>query len=335
MKNKKSWPSRRAVLRSAALLAASPAIGSLAPRQAEAAGYPDRPIKIIVPFAYSGPTDIVARILTDPLAKAINGSVIVENKAGAGGNIGIGYAAHSDADGYTLLVVSSAYVVNPSLYASIPYDPYKDFAPVAELATSPNVILVNPTLPVNSIADLVAYAKAHPDELNYSSPGVGTTPQLAAELFKLVAGIQIAHVPFSGAGPAVQAALGGTTQVAFTALPPAHPQIEAKALKALAVTGEHRWFDLPDVPTMIELGYKDFVSDTFQCLLAPAKTPQAVIDLLAKNSTEIFKRPEITKKLADNGFEVIANGPDGMKKRIDDEVPKWRDIINKAGIKPV
>jgi tripartite-type tricarboxylate transporter receptor subunit TctC len=335
MTDQKSLSSRRAVLRSAGLLLGSVASAGFGSSQAKAAGYPERPIKIIVPFAYSGPTDIMARILTTPLGEAIGGSVIVENKPGAGGNIGIGWAAHAEPDGYTLLVTSSAYVVNPGLYASTPYDPYKDFAPIAELGTSPNVILVNPKLAVNSIADLIAYARAHPDELNYASPGVGTTPQLSAELFKIIAGIQITHVPFSGAGPAIQAILGGTTQVAFAALPPAHPHIESGALKALAVTGEHRWFDLPNVPTMIELGYKDFISDTFQGFLAPAKTPPAVIDLLAKKSIEILKRPAITKQLADNGFEVIANGPDGMKKRIDDEVPKWRDIIAKAGIKPV
>jgi tripartite-type tricarboxylate transporter receptor subunit TctC len=335
MTDQKSSPSRRAVLRNAGLLMGSVATAGFASRQAKAAGYPERPIKIIVPFAYSGPTDIMARILTTPLGDAIGGSVIVENKPGAGGNIGIGAAAHAEPDGYTLLVTSSAYVVNPGLYTSTPYDPYKDFAPIAELGTSPNVILVNPKLAVNSIADLIAYAKAHPDELNYASPGVGTTPQLSAELFKIIAGIQMTHVPFSGAGPAIQAILGGTTQVAFAALPPAHPHIESGALKALAVTGEHRWFDLPNVPTMIELGYKDFISDTFQGFLAPAKTPPAVIDLLARKSIEILKRPAITKQLADNGFEVVANGADGMKKRIDDEVPKWRDIIAKAGIKPV
>jgi tripartite-type tricarboxylate transporter receptor subunit TctC len=335
MSDEKSPPSRREVLRAASLLVGSAATAGLASTPARAAGYPERSIKIIVPFAYSGPTDIMARILTSPLGDAIGGSIIVENKPGAGGNIGIGAAAHAEPDGYTLLVTSSAYVVNPGLYTSIPYDPYKDFAPVAELGMSPNVILVNPKLAVNTVADLIAYAKAHPDELNYASPGVGTTPQLSAELFKIVAGIQMTHVPFSGAGPAIQAILGGTTQVAFAALPPAHPHIEAGALRALAVTGEHRWFDLPDVPTMTELGYKDFISDTFQGLLAPAKTAPAVIDLLAKKSIEILKRPAITKQLADNGFEVIANGPDGMKKRIDDEVPKWRDIIAKAGIKPV
>ena len=335
MTDQKSLPSRRAVLRSTGLLMGSVATAGFGSSKAKAASYPERPIKIIVPFAYSGPTDIMARILTTPLGDAIGGSVIVENKPGAGGNIGIGAAAHAEPDGYTLLVTSSAYVVNPGLYTSIPYDPYKDFAPIAELATSPNVILVNPKLAVNSIADLVAYAKAHPDELNYASPGVGTTPQLSAELFKIVAGIQMTHVPFSGAGPAIQAILGGTTQVAFAALPPAHPHIESGALRALAVTAEHRWFDLPNVPTMIELGYKDFISDTFQGFLAPAKTPPAVIELLAKKAIEILKRPAITKQLADNGFEVIANGPEGMKRRIDDEVPKWRDIIAKAGIKPV
>jgi tripartite-type tricarboxylate transporter receptor subunit TctC len=334
MASKKSLLSRREILY-AGLLMGSTATAGFASRPARAAGYPERPIKIIVPFAYSGPTDIMARILTTPLGDAIGGSIIVENKPGAGGNIGIGAAAHAEPDGYTLLVTSSAYVVNPGLYTSIPYDPYKDFAPVAELGTSPNVILVNPKLAVNSIADLIAYAKAHPDELNYASPGVGTTPQLSAEFFKVIAGIQITHVPFSGAGPAIQAILGGTTQIAFTALPPAHPHIGSGALKALAVTGQRRWFDLPDVSTMIELGYTDFISDTFQGFLAPVKTAPAVIDLLANKSIEILKRPAIAKQLADNGFEVIANGPDGMKKRIDDEVPKWRDIIAKAGIKPV
>src|ERR1700730_1809310 len=335
MSGKRSLPSRRKVLQAASLLMGSAATAGLSSTHAKAAGYPERPIKIIVPFAYSGPTDIMARILTTPLGEAIGGSVIVEDKAGAGGNIGIGAAAHAAPDGYTLLVTSSAYVVNPGLYTSTPYDPYKDFAPIAELGTSPNVILVNPKLAVTSIADLIAYAKAHPDELNYASPGVGTTPHLSAELFKIVGQIQMTHVPFSGAGPAIQAILGGTTQVAFAALPPAHAYIESGALKALAVTGAHRWFDLPEVPTMVELGYKDFIADTFQGFLAPAKTPPEIVALLSAKSLEILKRPAIAEQLRNNGFEVIANGPDGMRKRIEDEVPKWRDVIARAGIKPV
>jgi tripartite-type tricarboxylate transporter receptor subunit TctC len=328
-------PSRRRILRAAGLATAGIASQGLFPRQARAAGYPERTIKVIVPFAPAGPTDIMARILTTHLGNAIGGSVIVENKPGAGGNIGIGAASHADPDGYTLLITSSAYVVNPGLYAKIPYDPYRDFAPIAELGTSPNVILVGPTLGINSIADLVARAKANPNEFNYASSGVGTTPHLSAELFKIVAGVELTHVPYSGAGPAIQAIVGGITQLAFAALPPAHPLIESGTLKALAVTGVHRWFDLPDVPTMVELGYKDFISDTFQGFLAPAKTPPAVVDMLATKSIEILKRAGITEQLRNNGFEVIANGPDGMKKRIDDEVPKWRDIVAKAGIPPV
>ena len=296
-------PSRREILKTGGRLIGAAAVSCLGPAGAKAAGYPERPVKIIVPFAPAGPTDIMARILVAHLGDAIGGTLIVENKPGAGGNI--------------------------------PYDPYTDFAPIAELGTSPNVILVDPKLGVNSIPDLIARAKTNPDELNYASPGIGTTPHLSGELFKIVGGIQITHVPFSGAGPAVQAVLSGTTQIAFAALPPARPHIESGALKALAVTGAHRWFDLPDVPTMVELGYTDFISDTFQGFLAPAKTPPAIVALLSTKSIEILKTPAIAEQLRNNGFEVIANGPDGMRKRIADEVPKWRDIVAKAGIKPV
>lgn len=336
MTNQKSrLPSRREVLRAAGLVMGAAAMPGLGLRPAKAAGYPERPIKIIVPFAPAGPTDIMARILSQHLGDALGGTVIVENKPGAGGNIGIGGVANAEPDGYTLLITSSAYVVNPGLYAKIPYDPYKDFAPLAELATSPNVILANPKFGINSIADLIARAKADPNELNYASPGIGTTPHLAGELFKIVGGIKITHVPFSGAGPAIQAVVSGTTQIAFAALPPAHPHIAAGALKALAVTGTRRWFDLPDVPTMIELGYKDFVSDTFQGFLAPARTAPEITERLSAKSLEILRRPAISEQLRKSGFEVLANGPDGMRKRIDDEVPKWRDIIAKAGIQPV
>jgi tripartite-type tricarboxylate transporter receptor subunit TctC len=332
---KYAHPSRREVLRTAGLAIGALATPGLGLKRARAAGYPERPVKIIVPFAPAGPTDIMARVLSTHLGDAVGGTFIIENKAGAGGNIGIGAAAHADPDGYTLLVTSSAYVVNPGLYAKVPYDPYKDFAPIAELGTSPNVFLANPKFGINSIADVVARAKADPNELNYASPGIGTTPHLSGELFKIVSGIQITHVPFSGAAPAIQAVLGGTTQVACAALPPARPLIESGALKALAVTGAHRWFDLPDVPTMVELGFKDFIADTFQGFLAPAKTPPAIVELLSAKSIEILNVPKISEQLRNDGFEVIANGPDGMRKRIDDEVPKWRDIVAKAGIKPV
>lgn len=330
--NKRPLPSRRQILRTAGL---GVAVAALATNRAVAAGYPDRPIKIIVPFAPAGPTDIMARILGQSLATALPGSVIVENRSGAGGNLGIGYTAHAEADGYTLLVTSSAYVVNPSLYATIPYNPFKDFAPIAELGTSPNAIMIDPKLGINSIAELVARAKAKPDELNYASPGAGTTPHLSGELLKIVGGIEITHVPFSGAGPAIQALLGGTTQLAVTALPPAIPYIENGSIKALAVTGARRWVDLPNVPTMIELGYKDFIADTFQAFLAPAKTPPEIVARLSAISVEALKKPEIIEQLRVNGFEVIANGADGLRQRIETEVPKWHDVIARAGIKPV
>jgi tripartite-type tricarboxylate transporter receptor subunit TctC len=327
-------PSRRKFLKAAtlALGAAAPVLGL---GRALAAGYPERPVRIIVPFAPAGPTDIMARILGQNLGAALSGNVIVENRSGAGGNIGIGYAAHAEADGYTLLVTSSAYVVNPSLYATVPYDPFRDFAPIAELGTSPNAIMIDPKLGINSIAELIARAKAKPDEFNYASPGAGTTPHLSGELLKIEGGIEITHVPFSGAGPAIQALLGGVTQLAVTALPPAIPYIDSGAIKALAVTGARRWVDLPDVPTMVELGYKDFIADTFQAFLAPVKTPPDIVARLSAKSVEVLKKPEVVEQLRVNGFDVIANGSDGLRRRIAAEVPKWHDVIAKAGIKPV
>ena len=333
--SKPPLPSRREILHGAGLAIGAMATSGLVPRQARAAGYPDRPVKIIVPFAPAGPTDIMARVLSRHLGEAIGGSVIIENKAGAGGNIGIGAAAHAEPDGYTLLVTSSAYVVNPGLYEKIPYDPYKDFAPIAELGTSPNAILVDPKLGIHSIADLIARGKAKPDELNYASPGAGTSPHLSAELLKIVGSFEMTHVPFSGAGPAIQALLGGITQLAVVALPPALPYIESGAIKALAVTGADRWIDLPDVPTMVDLGYKDFIADTFQAFLAPAGTAPDIVERLSAKSLEVLKTQAIKDQLRINGFEVIANGREGLRNRIEVEVPKWRDVIAKAGIKPI
>jgi tripartite-type tricarboxylate transporter receptor subunit TctC len=333
---KSARPSRRQILKTAGLAAGAATVAPmLRPSRALAAGYPDRTIKIIVPFAPAGPTDIMARILGQNLAAALPGNVIVENRSGAGGNLGIGYTAHAEADGYTLLVTSSAYVVNPSLYANIPYNPFKDFEPIAELGTSPNAIMVDPKLGINSIAELFARAKAKPDELNYASPGAGTTPHLSGELLKIVGQVEITHVPFSGAGPAIQALLGGVTQLAVTALPPAIPYIESGAIKVLAVTGARRWIDLPNVPTMIELGYQDFIADTFQAFLAPAKTPPEIVARLSATSVEVLKKPDIVQQLRVNGFDVIANGADGLRQRIATEVPKWHDVIARAGIKPV
>ncbi len=328
-------PSRRQFLKAAGLGAGAAATFTFDTSRALAANYPDRPVKIVVPFAPAGPTDIMARILADNLGATLGGNVIVENRPGASGNIGIGYAAHAEADGYTLLVVSSAFVVNPSLFAKIPYDPFKDFAPITELGTTPNVIAVSPKFGVNSIEGLIARAKAKPDELNYASPGAGTTPHLSAELLKIAGGVEITHVPFSGAAPAIQALLAGTTQMAVSALPAALPFVQSGELKALAVTGEHRWIDLPDVPTMIELGYKDFVAETAQFFFAPARTPAEIVAGLAAKSIDVLKKPAVIAQLRDNGYEVAAKGSEALRKYVESEIPKWRDVIAKAGIKPV
>jgi tripartite-type tricarboxylate transporter receptor subunit TctC len=325
-------PTRRTALQGAAAFTFSAA--SL-PRRAAAAGYPERPVRILVPFAAGGPSDLTARLIGDKLREALGQTFIVENRGGAGGNLGIAQVARSAPDGYTLLVVSSAFVVNPGLYRQVPYDPFKDFAPVAELDTSPNVFIATPASGITLIEQLVARAKASPNELSYASAGIGTTPHLAAELLKITAGISITHVPYPGAGPAIQAILAGTVPLMCVSLPGAHPGINAGTLRALAVTGAERWFDMPEVPTMLELGYKGFVSDTFHCMLARAGTPADIVDRLAAASLAALKEPAFHDKLRTLGFEVIGHGPEGLRQRIADEVPRFRELIAKAGIERV
>lgn len=323
--------SRRTLLTTAGGALSMPLVARFSP--AHAAWPMDKPVRIVVPFAPGGPTDIMARVVAAHLSEMTKASFIIENKAGAGGNIGMSEVARAEPDGYTLLITSSAIVVNPGLSEKVPYDPAKDFAPISEMGTSPNVIAVTNNLGVNTIAELVALAKKEPDKLNYASPGIGTTPHLSAELLKLRAGIKMAHVSHNGAGPAVQALLAGTTQVGSFALPPAHPHIIAGKMKALAVTGASRWFDLPNVPTMVESGFKDFVADTLQGFLAPAKTPQGIVDQIASATDAILKRQDVKDRLQKAGFAVLNRGPAGMKARIEKEVPMWRQIITEAGIK--
>ncbi len=323
--------SRRSVLQGAGALVGAAALG----RPAVAAGYPERPVRIVVPFAAGGPSDLTARLMAVKLGEALGQTFIVENRGGAGGNLGIAQVARSAPDGYTLMVVSSAFVVNPALYKQVPYDPFKDFAPVAELDTSPNVFVATPASGITTIAQLVARAKANPNELSYASAGIGTTPHLAGELLKIAAGINVTHVPYPGAGPAIQGILAGAVPLMCASLPGAHPSILAGTLRALAVTGAQRWYDMPDVPTMLELGYAGFVSDTFHCMLAPAGTPAEIVDRLATVCLNALKEPAFRDRLRTLGFEVIGNGPDGLRRRIADEVPRFRDLIAKAGIERV
>jgi tripartite-type tricarboxylate transporter receptor subunit TctC len=301
---------------------------------AQAPGYPDRPVKMLVPFAAGGPTDVMARLLAQKLSESLGKQFYVENQPGAGGNLGMGNAARSAPDGYTVLVVSSSFVVNPTLYDKIPYDPYKDFAPVTVAGVSPNVLLVHPSVPAKTVKELVDLIKANPGKYNFASAGTGTTPHLSGELFKLSLGLDLVHVPFGGAGPAVQSAVAGHTPIAFTALPPAAPLVKGGQLRALAVTSAKRSAALPDVPTMAEAGLKDQEADTLQGVLVPAGTPKPIIDLLYREIVRIVKEPDVKEKFAALGFDAVANTPDAFAAQIKAEIAKWGKVIKGANIKP-
>jgi tripartite-type tricarboxylate transporter receptor subunit TctC len=258
--------------------------------------------------------------------------VVIENRGGAGANIGIGYVARAAGDGYTLLVTSSAFVVNPSLYRNPPYDPFRDFAPISTLGASPNVLAVRPNSGIASLQDLIAQAKASPDKFNYASPGIGTTPHLAGELLKLRAGFEMQHVPFSGAGPATQAALAGTTQVISAAQGSVMAQLRSGELRAIVQTGPTRAVDLPDVPTQEELGIKDANSETFLALFAPAATPAPIQQLLAREVVKALQRPEVQQRYREAGAPVVGGGPDELRARVAREVPIWREVIQVSKI---
>jgi tripartite-type tricarboxylate transporter receptor subunit TctC len=310
----------------AALLAA------LGIQPASAAGYPDKPVKIVVPFAPAGPTDVMARLIAQKLSESLKQQFYIENHAGAGGNLGMTQVAKSAPDGYTILVASSSFVVNPSLYAKNPYDAFKDFAPVTLAAASPNILVVHPDIPVKTVKELIDLLKANPGKYTIANPGIGTTPQLAAELFKLTHKLDAASVPFGGAGPAIQSAVAGHTPIAFAALPPTAPQVQGSKLRGLAVTSAKRSSALPDVPTMAEAGVQGQESETMQGILVPAGTPKEIVDLLNREIAKAMALPDVKAKCAQLGFDVVANKPEEFAAYIKSEVEKWAKVIKDAKI---
>jgi tripartite-type tricarboxylate transporter receptor subunit TctC len=298
------------------------------------AAYPERVITLIVPFAAGGPTDIIARIVSNAFPKLLGQSVIIENRGGGGGNPGMGIAARAAPDGYTLLLTSTAIAVNPALYSSLPYDSIKDFIPICELVNAPNVLFVRSDSGIKTVADLIARAKAAPGTFNYSSPGAGTKSHLTGEQLKLRAGINMVHIPYRGGGPATMAVLEGTVQVGSVALAPVEPLIKEGKFTALAVTGAERWFSLPDVPTMIESGFPGFVSDTFNALFAPAGTPPEIIALLSKASQAALKTPEAREQAHRAGYQIVAGTPEQLAARLAAEIPAVKELVNRLGIKP-
>jgi tripartite-type tricarboxylate transporter receptor subunit TctC len=303
---------------------------------AQAQGYPARPVKIVVPFAPAGPTDVMARLIAQKLSDSLGKQFYIENRPGAGGNLGMALVANAAPDGYTLLLVSSSVVVNPSLYEKVPYDVYKSLAPVTLAGSSPNILVVHPSVPAKTVKELIAYVQANSGKVSFASPGFGTTASLAAESFKYALKLDIQPVPFNGAGPALNAVVAGQVQIAFMALPPVTPHLKTGTLRALALTTEKRVAAAPDVPTMAEAGVPgDQISDVMQAMFAPAGTPKSIIDLLQKEVAKAVAAPDVKSKLDSLGFEAIADTPEHFAARIKAEVPKWAKLIETAKIEKV
>jgi tripartite-type tricarboxylate transporter receptor subunit TctC len=297
-----------------------------------AGAYPDHPVKIIAPFTAGGPTDLVARLLADKLSQSLKQQFYVENHPGAGGNIGMTLAARAVPDGYTILVASSSYTVNPSLYANNPYDPFKDFAPISLAAAAPNILVVHPSLAAKTVKELVALLQANPGKYAIANSGLGTTPQLASELFKLDFKLDQPSVSYAGGAPAIQATVAGQTLIGFANLTPAEPQITGGTLRGLAITALKRSAALPDVPTMLEAGVSGQESETMQGVLVPAGTPSDIIDLLNKEIVKAMRQPDVMEKCAKLGFDIVADTPAEFAGYIGKDVGKWRKVITDAKI---
>jgi tripartite-type tricarboxylate transporter receptor subunit TctC len=318
-------PNMRSGLTAAALLVAFTAA-------AAAQDYPSRPVRLVIPFPPGGSNDVVGRMIATQLSERLGKQVVVDNRSGAGGVIGTEIAANAPPDGYTLLVISIAHAVNPWLY-KLNYDPIKSFVPVGILATGPNVLVVNPQVPVQSVKDLLALAKQKPGDLQYASAGVGSFQHLGGELFKLTAGVDILHIPFKGGGPAMIDVIGGHTQVMFSSLVQTTPHIKSGKLRAIGTGGLKRSPVLPDVPTVDEAGVPGYEAVNWWGIVAPAGTPGNVIDTLHKALAEVQNSPETQKQFAAEGAEVVQMEPAAFGAFMVKEMNKWERVVKQGGIK--
>jgi tripartite-type tricarboxylate transporter receptor subunit TctC len=300
----------------------------------QAQEYPQRVVKILVPFAPGGPSDIIARLLAQKLSENLGKPFIVENKPGGSANIGITQVAKSAPDGYTLMLVSSAFVINPSLFSNPGFDVVKDFSPVALPVSSPNILVLHPSFPAKNMKEFLQQVRANPGKFDYASPGNGTGPHLSAELLVLQAGINMKHIPYNGGGPALQAVLGNQVPFGLSALPPAIPQINAGKLTPIAITSKSRMSTMPNIPTVAESGFPDFEGDTQQFILAPAGTPKPIIDLLNSEISKIVNASDMKEKLLSMGYFVLIPSPDQTAQIIKNDVDKWSKVIKSANIKP-
>jgi tripartite-type tricarboxylate transporter receptor subunit TctC len=320
------FATRRLVAGAAFLLAGA----ALAQAQAT---YPTRNVRVIVPFGAGGPTDVIARVVAQKLTESLGQQFYVENLPGAGGNTGTAAAAKAPADGYTLLVVSTGFMVNPSLYAKVPYDPVKDFAPLTLVAESPNVLFVHPSVPAKSVKELIDLVKATPGKYSYAQPSTGSTPHLSGELFKLTYGLDLTMVPFTSAALAVNSTIAGHTPTGFTALPPAITNIKEGKLRGLAVLSEKRAAALPDVPTFAEAGVRDQEAYTVTGIVVPAGTPKEIVERLNREIVRIGALPDVKARLEGLGFNPVLNTPDEFGARIKVEMAKWGKVVRDAKLK--
>ena len=319
-------------MRAVALLCAAAAAWPVA--AAEPAAYPQRPIRFIVPFAPGGSTDTLARTLAQRLSDALGQQVVVDNRSGGNGNIGTEIVARALPDGHTILL---GYIANlgigPSLYAKLPYDPLKDFAPVTLLAVSPNILVAHPSVPVKSVKELVAYAKANPQKVNYASAAVASLGHLAGELLNSAAGIHMQHVPYKGSGQAVIDLIAGQVQIMISGMSSVMPHIKAGKLKPLAVTGSQRSPAVPEVPTIAESGYPGFEASAWYGVLAPAGTPKPVVARLNAEILRALKMPEVKERLENVGFELVGSTPQAFGDYMKVEIAKWAKVVKASGVR--
>jgi tripartite-type tricarboxylate transporter receptor subunit TctC len=298
-----------------------------------AAEYPDHPVRLIIPFPPGGSNDVVGRLVAKQLSIKLGAQVFVDNRGGAGGVLGTEAAAVAPPDGYTLLIISLAHAVNPSLYPKLSYDPIKSFAPITILATGPNVLVVNPELPVKDVKELLALAKQKPGEIDYASAGVGSFQHLGGELFKLTAGVNLQHVPYKGGGPAMQDVIAGHVKVMFSSLVQTTPFIKSGALRALGTGGAKRNPVLPDVPTIAEAGVPGYESDNWWGIMAPAGTPQPIVDKVYAAAQEALKAPELQEAFAREGAASVSMSTAEFQKYIENEIAKWARVVKEGNIK--
>ena len=323
----------RTLRRAATVVLACAAGIGLAASAVTAQQWPEKNITLVVCFPAGGGTDIAARLVNIPLGEALGKPVIVENRAGASGNTATQAVARAAPDGYTLLACSSAYVVNPSMFAASTYDPLKDLIPITVIGASPNVFVVAGNSPHKSMKDLLAYAKANPGKLNWTTPGPGTTPFLSGEYVKQKSGLEMVHVPFSGGGPAMQATIAGQVEFYATSYGTAAALIDAGQLRALAVTSKGPFSELPTVPTLVDLGFTDGLFDTFQGIFAPAGTPKPIVERIAAEMDKLLKNADTADRLKKSGLTVLAEGPEAFKARVVREVAFYKEIVERGGLK--